>query len=394
MEHASFVSELNFLPDARQGTRVAKGISIMDTTLRDGEQTPSVVFSPEERVEIAKMLGEIGVEQIEAGIPAVSHEDVETIKRIVELGLKPQILCWCRASKGDVDAAAKTGAAAVAISLPTSDLHVSLKLKNGREGVLAMLAETVQYAKQHGFYVCFNAEDGTRSDPAFLAEYVRTGKEAGADRFRLCDTVGALLPRTTRYLVALLKEKTALPIEMHCHNDYGLAVANTLAAIDAGAEWASTTVNGIGERAGNASLAETLLALRNFYGVTKYNTKVLKPLASFVEKASNIRVPITAPVIGANAFTHESGIHVQGVLANPATYETFAPELVGNARRIAIGKHSGKHGIMHKARELGIELDAKSIEMLREKIRTLARKKKDSLSDEEFAQLVNETIPR
>ncbi|ODS41379.1 MAG: hypothetical protein A7315_06485 [Candidatus Altiarchaeales archaeon WOR_SM1_79] len=357
--HKIYTSQYNFIEEVKKNYSFGD-IKIADTTLRDGEQTAGVVFNEEEKLEIARRLAGIGVEQIEAGIPVVSQSERDVIKKMVKEKLGPSIMCWAPSMKDRLDHVLETGCDAVAISIATSDIH-------------------------HGLYVSFNAEDGSRTDYDFLLRFAKECKEAGGDRLRLCDTVAALNPTSTRHLISRLIEDAKIPIEIHAHNDYGLAVANSLAACMVGAEYVSTTVNGIGERAGNASVEQMIMGLKMLYGRDgRYNTGGLMELSKFVEKASGVRVSQSAPIIGRNMFRHESGIHADGIIKFPFTYETFDPGLVGHKRILVIGKMSGKSAIEAKLKEHGIEADGDSIARILKEVKTFAEDRKSALTDDEF----------
>jgi homocitrate synthase NifV len=261
-----FISLYNFEEEVREKLKF-NSPKVNDTTLRDGEQTPGVVFSIEEKIEIAKLLDEIGVEQIEAGTPIMSEHETKAVGAVVKEGLNASIMGWSRASKSDVDAVLKTSADAIAISIATSDIHLKYKLGMTREQVLEKATSMVEYAKDHGLYISLNSEDATRTEFSFLKEFAQKGLEAGADRLRVCDTLGVLIPLSTHYLVRRVLDEVKIPIEIHTHNDYGLAVANALAAFEVGAEYASTTVNGLGERAGNSSLEGVIMSLSKLYNI-------------------------------------------------------------------------------------------------------------------------------
>ncbi len=237
-------------------------IKLDDTTLRDGEQTAGVVFANKEKIRIAKLLDEIGVHQIEAGIPAMGGDERDTIEEIAHLGLKASVLGWNRATIGDIKQSIECGVDAVAISLATSDIHIETKLKKDRAWVLDSIRESVAYAKSEGVYVSVNAEDASRTDMGFLIEYANAAKAEGADRIRFCDTIGVMEPFGLYTTIKNLREHTGLEVEMHTHNDFGMAVANAIAGIRAGATWVNVTVAGLGERAGNAALEEVVMALK------------------------------------------------------------------------------------------------------------------------------------
>jgi homocitrate synthase NifV len=389
-----FISLYNFEEDVRRNFSFRE-VKINDTTLRDGEQTPGVVFSHEEKLHIAKLLDEIGVQQIEAGTPAMSPAEVKAVKGIVREGLKASIMGWSRAVKKDVDAVLSTECDAIAVSIATSDIHLQYKLRMSREEVLERAVSMVEYAKDHGLYVSLNSEDATRTDYAFLREFATKGKEAGADRLRVCDTLGVLIPEASRYLTRKLIEDVGIAIEIHTHNDYGLAVANALAAFEAGAEWASTTVNGLGERAGNSSLEGIIMSLIKLYNLTlPFKISKIYEISRYVEKASGIPVPLNRSIVGQHMFTHESGIHVDGVLKYPYTYESFLPDEIGASRRIVIGKHSGKHAVWDKLKELGVKVEKDELLKIVEAVKERSMQRKSAISDAELKAIAEEIIKR
>ncbi|MFH1773513.1 MAG: homocitrate synthase family protein [Methanobacteriota archaeon] len=387
-----FVSQYNFEDEVRKGFSFAAP-KINDTTLRDGEQTPGVVFSLEEKIQIARLLDEIGVQQIEAGTPAMSEEETRAVGAIVKEKLNASIMGWSRAVQSDVDAVLKTEADAIAISIATSDIHLRYKLNMTREQVLEKATSMVEYAKSHGLYVSLNSEDATRTDFAFLKEFALKGKEAGADRLRICDTLGVLIPASSKYLTRRIIQETRIPVEIHTHDDYSLAVANALAAFEAGAEWASTTVNGLGERAGNSSLEGVIMGLLKLYNLQlPFKISKICEISHYVEKASGISVPPNRSIVGAHMFTHESGIHVDGVLKYPHTYESFLPDEIGTSRKIVIGKHSGKHAVWDKLKELGINASKEQLIKIVDVVKRSSQERKSAITDEELREIANGVI--
>ncbi|RLG59466.1 MAG: homoaconitate hydratase [Candidatus Hydrothermarchaeota archaeon] len=387
-----FVSLYNFVDEVRSQFNF-NNPKINDTTLRDGEQTPGVVFTMEEKIEIARLLDEIGVQQIEAGTPALSPHEEEAVRAIAKEGLNASIMGWARAVKNDIDAVIRTDADAIAISIATSDIHLQYKLRKTREEVLEMATSSVEYAKEHGLYVSLNAEDASRTDFPFLKEFSIKGREAGADRIRICDTLGVLIPMSCRYLVKKIIDEAKVSVEIHTHNDYSLAVANALAAIEVGAEWVSTTVNGIGERAGNSSLEAVIMSLLKLYNLDlPFKISKIYELSRYVEKVSGLPVSKNTPIVGEHMFTHESGIHVDGVLKFPYTYESFLPDEIGASRKIVIGKHSGKHAVWDKLRELGIEVSKEELHKIVAKVKEIAIRRKSALTDEELKQIAEEVL--
>ena len=336
-------------------------VEICDTTLRDGEQTPGVSFSCEEKSEIARMLDAVGIEVIEAGFPNVSANEKICVKTIADLGLSARICCLARARTPDVTAAIDCGVDMVSIFIPTSDLHIRLKFRKPREQVLEEALQCVEYARDHGLQVRFAAEDASRTDLGFLKEVYRKGEEHGATLLSFADTVGCLLPMEMHAVMSELVQEIKKPMCAHCHNDMGCAVANTLTAAEAGAFQLHTTVNGIGERSGNAALEEVLVALRMKGGVDRYDLSHLVRLSRLVEKYAGMTLPRNKPVVGDLAFSHESGIHIAAILQDPSTYEFFPPELVGGERRFILGKHTGKKALEYVVASLGCELSDKQI---------------------------------
>ena len=337
-------------------TSFPKKIRIFDTTLRDGEQTPGVSLTPEKKFKIAESLDKIGVDALEAGFAAASEGEMEAIKLIANAGLRAEVYSMARGVIRDIDAVLKTGAAGVHLVIPSSDLHLEYKLKKTREEVLEITADTTQYAKDHGLVVELSAEDATRSDIEFLTKMLKAGVSAGADRLCPCDTVGVLIPERTSELFSELKKRfRKVPLSVHCHDDFGLAVANSIIALKSGANQAHVTMNGLGERAGNASLEEIAVALKANYKVNlAIKTELLYETSRLVSRITDFPIQPNKAIVGENAFVHESGMHTHGILAHPLTYEPFPPELIGRTRRIASGKHSGSHGIRASLNEMGL----------------------------------------
>ncbi|MEA3345011.1 MAG: homocitrate synthase [Chloroflexota bacterium] len=368
-------------------------VYIDDTTLRDGEQTAGIVFANSEKIQIAKLLAEIGVPQIEAGVPAMGGDEKEAIKRIVDLGLDCSILGWNRAVVADVQHSLDCGVDAVAVSISSSDIHIQHKLRKNRQWVLDAVKRSVDFAKDHGLYVSVNAEDSSRSDPEFLLEFARTAKEHGADRLRYCDTVGMMDPFRIYEQVKMLIDEVGLPIEMHTHNDFGMATADALAGIRAGATYVNTTVNGLGERAGNAALEEVVMALKYLNGQDiGIDTTRLRELSEYVSHASGRFLPTWKAIVGDNIFTHESGIHADGVLKYPQNYEAFPPEAVGLTRQLIIGKHSGSAAILHKFQEFNIKLTRQEAADILKQARSMSVELKRSLFDKELMYIYRDYI--
>jgi len=368
-------------------------IKILDTTLRDGEQTAGVVFANEEKVFIAKLLDEVGVDQIEAGIPVMGADEKSIIKKIVKSNLKASIMGWNRAVIADIQESIDCGVDAIAISISTSDIQIKHKLNSTRDKVIEQMVKATEYAKKNGMYISVNGEDASRGDEEFLLRFVKAAKEAGANRFRFCDTVGILNPITTYEKIKKIKDNVDIDIEMHTHNDLGMATANAIAGALAGATYMGVTVNGLGERAGNASLEEVIMAIKASMGVdVNYNTSKLKNLCQYVAKASNRTIPSWKAIVGESIFHHESGIHADGIIKNPATYEIINPDELGLERKIVVGKHSGTAAIKNKLALYNIFIDMNTAYRLLDKVRNTSIAIKRALTDIELLSLYEEVI--
>lgn len=373
-------------------------IIIDDTTLRDGEQTAGVVFSKREKTTIARMLDNIGVQEIECGIPAMGEEEQASIKALVDLGLNARLITWNRALVPEIKASIACGVRAVDISLSVSDQMITHKLRKDREAVKEQLKTALGFAKQHDLYVSVGGEDASRADIAFLVELMEITRSLGGDRFRFCDTLGIMDPFTMFDKVSFLRKAVPqVEIEVHTHNDLGMATANAIAGIRAGARFVNTTVNGLGERAGNAALEEVVMGLKHACGIeTGIDTHRFREISLFVAKASHRPLSVSKPVVGERVYAHESGLHTDGVLKNPANYEGFDPAEVGMERSIVVGKHSGTSGLVERYRTMGITMDRKRAEPLLEKTRSMACKRKRELTNCELMAiyLENEALPK
>jgi len=369
-----------------------KKVTIVDTTLRDGEQTAGVVFANEEKIMIAQMLSDLGVDQLEVGIPTMGGDEKEAIKEIVKRNLKPSIMAWNRAVIGDIEQSIDCGVDAVAISISVSDIHIQHKLKTSREWVLESMVKSVEYAKKNGLYVSVNGEDASRADKDFLVEYINAAKQAGADRFRYCDTVGIMEPFKIRDDIKYIYDKTNFDIEMHTHDDFGMATANAVAGIKGGASHVGVTVNGLGERAGNAALEEVIMALMLVCGYNGdgINTQMFREVSQYVSRASGRELPIWKAIVGTNMFAHESGIHADGAIKDPKNYEAFDPKIVGLERQIVIGKHSGRASIINKFKEYNRVLTDDEAKGILELVRSTSVRLKRTLFDKEVVQLYKE----
>jgi len=368
-------------------------VCVCDTTLRDGEQAAEIVFSNVEKYRIAQLLDEAGVQQIEAGIPAMGADEKRAVKHIAHMKLNASILGWNRANIEDINTSIDCDVDSVAISLSASDIHIEHKLNKSREWVLEKIDECVSHAKAHGLYVSCNGEDASRADMDFLLEFVKTAKNAGADRFRYCDTIGREDPFTCAARVGKIIKETGIEVEMHTHDDFGMATANCIAGVKAGARFLSTTVLGIGERSGNAPLEEAVMVCKHLFNMsTGIDPLKLKPLAEFVATASRRDISVSKPFLGANCFAHEAGIHADGIIKDAKNYEPYDPHEVGLERRIVIGKHSGRNTIVTDLSHRGIKLsDQEAIDLL-ERVRKAAVKLHRSISSDELYSMYKDML--
>ena len=365
-----------------------RNLKIVDTTLRDGEQTAGVVFANSEKIMIAEMLSDLGVDQLEVGIPTMGGDEKEAIKKIVKMNLKSSIMAWNRAVIGDIEQSIDCGVDAVAISISVSDIHIQNKLRTSREWVLENMVKATEFAKKNGLYVSVNGEDSSRADEDFLIEFMQCAKQAGADRFRFCDTVGIMDPFTIRKKIEKLYEATKFDIEMHTHNDFGMATANAIGGVLGGANHIGVTVNGLGERAGNAALEEVLMSLSHVLDFeSKIDPRKFVELSEYVSRASGRELPAWKAIVGSNMFKHESGIHADGALKNPKNYEAFDPSEVGRERQIVIGKHSGKAAVINKFLEYDTVLDDDMANLVLSEIRATSVKLKRALFDKEIVSI-------
>jgi isopropylmalate/homocitrate/citramalate synthase len=367
-------------------------IVVYDSTLRDGEQMPGVAFTLEQKLTIAKMLDEIGVPQIEAGFPAVSESEFRAIKEITSLDLRADILALSRLVKEDIDAAVESGVDMVLLFIATSDLHLKYKLKKTKEDLLEKTAEMVDYCTERGVKASFSCEDSTRTEINFLLQMLRTAEEAGAVRLGLTDTVGCASPEAITDLVTKVVEGVRTPVSLHLHNDFGMALTNAVSGVKAGARAITTTVNGIGERAGNVPLEQFVVSMKFLYGVDMgIDTSRLKELCETVARLTRIPMPKNQPLVGDNAFAHESGIHVAAVLSCPLTYESIPPEAVGNRRYLFMGKHTGITYIRKRLEELNLKATEDEIGKILLMVKAVGEKN-GVVSNKEFESIVQQIM--
>jgi homocitrate synthase NifV len=370
-------------------------VVVNDTTLRDGEQTAGVAFTAEERIAIARALADAQVPEMEIGIPVMGPEERESICAISQLGLSSRLMAWGRMCDADLSAAADCGVDIVNLSIPVSDIQIRHKLGRDREWVLDTITYFVSLALDLGMDVCVGGEDASRADMDFLLRVIETAEIAGAQRFRFADTLGLLDPFSTFKRIHQLRENSRLELEMHAHNDLGLATANTLAAVLAGATHINTTVNGLGERAGNAALEESVTAMHHLYNMeTGIDTRHFPEISRLVSIASGRPIAVNKSIVGDNVFTHEAGIHVDGLIKNPLNYQGLAPEAVGRTHRLVLGKHSGSSAVMQAYAGIGIVLTEFEAKAMLSRIREHAVTTKQTPSSADLERFYLEAIPR
>jgi len=386
MDHVAVSPYNPVLKDAR--------VIVYDSTLRDGEQTPGVAFTPEQKLTIARMLDEARVHQIEAGFPAISESEVRTIKEITSAGLDADILGLSRVTKGDVDAAVDAGVDLVLLFVGTSEIHLKYKMKKSREEVLAMTAEALDHCKARGVPASVSAEDTTRTDPEFLMRFYREAEANGAVRVGVTDTLGCATPEAITELVRRTVNEVRVPVALHLHNDFGLATANAIAGVKAGASAVTTTVNGIGERAGNVPLEQFVVALKYLYSLDiGIDCTKMKALSDTICKFSGLHKARNQPLVGTNVFAHESGIHVAAILNCPMTYESIPPEAVGNERHIIMGKKTGVNYVKRRLEEMRVEASDQQAAEICRRVKELGEKV-GRVSNHDFNRIVDEVIPR
>jgi len=363
-------------------------VRIFDTTLRDGEQTPGVSLSLEQKLEIARQLDKLGVDIIEAGFPIASLGEKKAVTEIAGAGLNLQVCGLSRVIRADIDACLDCDVDMVHTFVSTSDVQRIYTIEKSREEVVELAVDAVEYIKDHGRACMFSAMDATRTEIDYLNNIHRAVEGAGCDIINVPDTVGVMVPSAMYKLIERIRETVAVPLDVHCHNDYGLAVANSTAAIEAGASQVQVTINGLGERAGNADLAETVMILHTIYGAeTGVRTEHLFETSRLVEQCTGVRVPQLMPIVGENAFAHESGIHTHGVLVRTDTFEPggMTPEMVGHKRRIVLGKHAGKHAVKQAIESAGFVVGEEQLAEILDRIKELGDKGKPVTDSDLYA---------
>ncbi|HIH44613.1 MAG TPA: 2-isopropylmalate synthase [Candidatus Methanoperedenaceae archaeon] len=365
-----------------------KHITVFDTTLRDGEQTPGVSLIPEQKLSVAAQLSKLGVDIIEAGFPSSSEGEKKAVRDIAQSGLDSDVCGLARVVIADIDACLDCDVDMVHTFIPTSEIQRTYTIKKSKEEVLQMAVNAVSHIKDHGVKCMFSAMDATRTDIEFLRNINKAVEDAGCDVVNVPDTVGVFVPSAMVRLISDISEVLTIPIDVHCHNDFGLAVANTLAAVEGGARQVQVTINGLGERAGNADLSETVMSLHSIYGPkTNIRTKYILETSKLVERFTGVKMPPTMPIVGDNAFAHESGIHTHGVLTKTETFEPgiMTPEMVGHRRRIVIGKHAGRHAVKQALEHAGYAVNDEQLGEIMRRVKDIGDKGKRVTDADLFA---------
>lgn len=390
-------SPYNYFGDTPDGLAFSDEIIVVDCTLRESDQYAGVALSKEAKLEIAQALDDTGIHQIEAGMPAITPIEKETTEAIVELGLNAKLTALCRARKDDIDLAASLGVWGVVISLPSGYLQIEHRLKWPYERIIDTALEMTSYAREKGLFVDLSPYDTTRSDPDFLQKYLSTVTAQGTvDRVRLVDTTGCIAPHGIVNLVRVMKDAIGeIPIEVHCHNDFGLAVANTIAALSSGANVISSSFNGMGERGGNTPTEEIVAALRILYGLDiGIKLDQLFSTSLLVQEMTGVELQPHKPVVGSNAFTQISGLVLAGFAETPFVGLSYLPELVGRRSTVSLGKATGSASIRWKLDELGLTAQDDEILDLVFKVKEMALDQNRDVTDEEFAEMVRESAAK
>lgn len=352
-----------------------KYVRILDTTLRDGEQMPGIALRPDQKLKIALALEDLGVDSIEAGFPITSSGEFEAVKIIAREISSSEVIALARSVKEDIDKVINADTDAIHLFIATSDIHMKYKLRLSPQQVIERAVAAVEYARSHGLIIEFSAEDATRTNPEFLTRVFQAVVDAGASRIDIADTVGVAYPSSMARLVSHIRSsvKGNYIISVHCHNDFGMATANSVAGVEAGAGQIHATILGVGERAGNAALEEVAAAIKFLLGFdTRIKFDRINSVVQLITERYGLVIPPNKAIVGRNAFSHESGIHVHGILSHPLTYEPIDPSLVGAERRIVIGKHSGKHAVMFVIKQLGYEPRDSVVDAVLKRIKELA----------------------
>jgi isopropylmalate/homocitrate/citramalate synthase len=383
------VSPYNTIPEVLKNSKLSDSIVIYDSTLRDGEQMPGISYSQEQKVKIAKKLDEIGIPEIEAGFPAVSESERKSVKTIANAGLNAKILALSRLKKDDIDTVISSDAEVILLFIASSPIHLKYKLHCSEQEIKEKVVSSIEYAKDHGLIPSFSTEDSTRTPLPFLEELVQVAHETGAKRIGFTDTVGCAIPQTIHFLFSHMRTLVPTPFSAHVHNDFGLGLINAITALGSGATHVCATINGWGERAGNVPLEQLIMALKILYkkelGI---ETTKLWELSEMVSNFTGLPIQKNHPLVGANAFTHESGIHVAAILENPRTYEPISPRLVGNKRNFVLGKHTGKKIIRHLLEINGVYADEELIRDIVTRIKQCENTNAPYL-DRELSHLIN-----
>ena len=368
---------------------------ICDTTLRDGEQAAGVVFTFSERQKILEMMAKSGVDQAEVGIPAMGEDEVKDLRKLAQLNYPIVLSTWNRAVREDLNKAYQTGIKRAHVSIPTSPVQMKAKLGMNPRQVEERIRRAVAYGQEKDMIISVGLEDASRAHQDFLIYLMKKLVGDGVQRFRYADTVSLLNPVTTSQRMERIIQSLpgVVEVEIHCHNDFGLATANTLAAMSAGVQWASTTIMGLGERAGNAALEEVVMAWRHLYqGGDGIDVSFLQPLASLVSKASGRKLSEAKPIVGSMVFSHESGIHVDGLIKNPKTYQSFDPGEIGRKHQFVPGRHSGFSTIVYLLQQEGIDIDSTKREELMKRVRSRALRQKRALHIPEVKEIAQKML--
>lgn len=389
-----WISEYNFCDEVRSRYHLPKRVLFHEATLRDGEQTPGVVFRKEDKIAIAKKLDELGVDRIEAGMPAVTQEDFDAIREICQLGLKAEIFAFCRAMVSDIDKALECGVDGVIIEAPSGLPRLLYQYRWSEEQVLEKCLTAVRYAKEKGLKVAFFPFDTTRAQLPFLKRLVtEVVEKAKPDSVAVIDTTGSALPDAIYYLVRQIKSWVDIPVEVHTHNDLGMSVATALAGVCAGAEVVHACINGLGERCGNTPLEEIVVACHALLGVeTGIHYEKLTETSRFVEECAGVKLAFNKPLVGGAHYTRETGLGMDVMRREPKTLMAISPEFVGNRFRMVLGKKSGKASIEIKLDQLGKSYTEEQVSELLQRVKKLGTEKRRFLTDEEWLALVQEVI--